>query len=155
MSWSPGANVFVAIAEEDELAAGKVVHENKSGSVRVQLNDGSKITVGPEEIFENPNKTPKAAVRPRSRSPARKSTGKSAGRGRSPARNKSPARTASAARKRSVSKSKKTATPKTKDEKPEKGVYINKPAITISSTHQNLPLIFIVSKTEFLSSTDT
>jgi hypothetical protein len=122
MSWSPGANVFVAIAEEDELAAGKVVHENKSGSVRVQLNDGTKITVGPEEIFENPNKTPKAVGRPRSRSPARKSTGKSPGRGRSPARNKSPARTASASRKRSVSKSKKTATPKTKDEKPEKGV---------------------------------
>lgn len=123
MSWTQGANVFVAIAEEDELAAGKVVHENKSGSVRVQLNDGTKITVGPEEIFENPNKTPKG--RPRSRSPARKSTGvtKSAGRGRSPARNKSPARTASAGRKpRSSSRTKKTATPKTKDEKPEKGV---------------------------------
>lgn len=119
MSWTPGANVFVAIAEEDELAAGKVVHENKSGTVRVLLNDGSKITVGPDEIFENPNKTPKS--RPRSRSPARKSTG---GRGRSPAR-KSPARTTSAGRKpRSVSKSRKTATtPKTKDEKPEKGKH--------------------------------
>jgi len=120
MSWTPGANVYVAIAEQDELAAGKVLHENKSGTVRVILNDGSKVTVGPEEVFENPNKTPKS--RQRSRSPARKSTG---GRGRSPGRPKSPARTASAGRKRSTSKGRKAATtPKTKEEKPEKGTFI-------------------------------
>jgi hypothetical protein len=121
MSWTPGANVYVAIAEQDDLAAGKVLHENKSGTVRVQLSDGTKVTVGPEEVFENPNKTPKS--RQRSRSPARKSTGS---RGRSPARTKSPARTASAGRKRSTSKGRKpTTTPKTKDEKPEKGMCQN------------------------------
>ncbi|CAB3359606.1 Hypothetical predicted protein [Cloeon dipterum] len=115
-SWSAGSNVFVAIPEKGDLAAGKVLKENKSGTVRIQLDDGTKITVGPEDVFENPNKTPKG--RQRSRSPARKSTG---GRGRSPGRPKSPARAASTGRKRSTSRGRKAnTTPKTKEEKPEK-----------------------------------
>ncbi|KAF4532727.1 hypothetical protein B566_EDAN011919, partial [Ephemera danica] len=114
-SFAAGRTVVAVLPEFDRPLSAKIIYENKSGTYRVLLDDGSKVTIPREDVFETLGDYEDAMQSPRKKSPGRaKPRGRSPGRARpkskSPARKKSPGR--------------KTATPKSPK------VEVAKPVVT-------------------------